>query len=59
MLVSMKACTGWVATWGLCSVAVLITALTPASYANTQGRAGIVTAAACAAVLGSASTLVQ
>ena len=37
----------------------LITALTPASYANTQGRAGIVTAAACAAVLGSASTLVQ
>ena len=37
----------------------LITALTPAAYANTQGRTGVVTAAACAAVLGSASTIVQ
>jgi hypothetical protein len=37
----------------------LITNLTPASYASTTGRSGIVTTAACAAVLGSASSLVQ
>jgi hypothetical protein len=37
----------------------LITNLTPASYASTTGRSGIVTTAACAALLGSASTLVQ
>ncbi|HEV2700117.1 MAG TPA: LamG domain-containing protein [Steroidobacteraceae bacterium] len=37
----------------------LITNLTPASYSSTPGRAGIVTTAACAAVLGSASSLVQ
>jgi hypothetical protein len=37
----------------------LITNLTPASYASTPGRSGTVTTAACAALLGSASTLVQ
>ncbi|HTY93770.1 MAG TPA: LamG domain-containing protein [Steroidobacteraceae bacterium] len=37
----------------------LITNLTPAAYANTPNRSGIVTKAACAALLGSASTLVQ
>ena len=37
----------------------LITALTPASYASTVRRSGVVTKAACAALLGSASTLVQ
>ncbi|MGC1458629.1 MAG: LamG domain-containing protein [Steroidobacteraceae bacterium] len=37
----------------------LITNLTPSTYANTPGRSGIVTTAACAAVLGSAATLVQ
>ena len=37
----------------------LITALTPASYASTANRSGVVTKAACAALLGSASTLVQ
>ena len=37
----------------------LITQLTPSNYASTANRAGIVTKAACAAVLGSASTLVQ
>lgn len=37
----------------------LITALTPAAYASTPNRSGVVTKAACAAVLGSASTLVQ
>ena len=37
----------------------LITNLTPANYANTPNRSGVVTKAACAALLGSASTLVQ
>jgi hypothetical protein len=37
----------------------LITALTPATYASTPNRSGVVTKAACAALLGSASTLVQ
>ena len=37
----------------------LITNLTPANYANTPNRSGIVTKAACAALFGSASTLVQ
>ncbi len=37
----------------------LITNLTPPSYSSTPGRSGIVTTAACAALLGSASTLVQ
>ena len=37
----------------------LIAALTPAQYASTANRAGVVAKAACAAVLGSASTLVQ
>jgi hypothetical protein len=37
----------------------LITQLTPSNYASTANRSGIVTKAACAAVLGSASTLVQ
>jgi Concanavalin A-like lectin/glucanases superfamily len=37
----------------------LITNLTPAAYASTPGRSGVVTKAACAALLGSASTLVQ
>ena len=37
----------------------LITNLTPAGYASTPNRSGVVTKAACAALLGSASTLVQ
>jgi hypothetical protein len=37
----------------------LITNLTPATYASTPNRSGVVTTAACAALLGSASTLVQ
>ncbi len=37
----------------------LITTLTPASYASTSGRSGIVTTAACAALLGSSATIVQ
>ena len=37
----------------------LITNLTPAAYASTPGRSGIVSTAACAALLGSAATLVQ
>ena len=37
----------------------LITNLTPANYASTPNRSGVVTKAACAALLGSASTLVQ
>ncbi len=37
----------------------LITNLTPAAYASTPNRSGVVTKAACAALLGSASTLVQ
>jgi len=37
----------------------LITNLTPANYASTPNRAGVVTKAACAALLGSAATLVQ
>jgi Concanavalin A-like lectin/glucanases superfamily len=37
----------------------LITNLTPAAYANTPNRSGVVTKAACAALLGGASTLVQ
>jgi hypothetical protein len=37
----------------------LITNLTPAQYASTVNRSGIVTKAACAALLGSASTMVQ
>ena len=37
----------------------LITALTPPSYASTANRSGVVTKAACAAVLGSAAMLVQ
>jgi hypothetical protein len=36
----------------------LITNLT-AAYPSTPGRSGVVTQAACAALLGSASTLVQ
>jgi hypothetical protein len=37
----------------------LITNLTPGTYASTANRSGVVTKAACAALLGSASTLVQ
>jgi hypothetical protein len=37
----------------------LITTLTPPTYASTPNRSGIVTKAACAALLGSASTMVQ
>ena len=37
----------------------LITNLTPAGYASTPNRSGVVTKAACAALLGSAATLVQ
>ncbi len=37
----------------------LITNLTPSNYANTPNRSGVVTKAACAALLGSAATLVQ
>jgi hypothetical protein len=37
----------------------LITNLTPPTYASTPNRSGIVTKAACAALLGSASTMVQ
>jgi len=37
----------------------LITNLTPANYASTPNRSGVVTKAACAALLGGASTLVQ
>jgi hypothetical protein len=37
----------------------LITNLTPSSYASTPNRSGVVTKAACAALLSSASTLVQ
>jgi hypothetical protein len=37
----------------------LITTLTPASYASTPNRSGTVAMAACAALLGSASTLIQ
>ncbi|HEY1898961.1 MAG TPA: LamG domain-containing protein [Steroidobacteraceae bacterium] len=37
----------------------LITSLTPVAYASTLNRSGVVAKAACAALLGSASTLVQ
>ncbi len=37
----------------------LITNLTPGAYTSTANRSGVVTKAACAALLGSASTLVQ
>jgi hypothetical protein len=37
----------------------LITTLTPGTYASTPNRSGVVTTAACAAVLGSAATIVQ
>lgn len=37
----------------------LITTLTPSQYASTANRAGVVTKAACGAVLSSAATLVQ
>ncbi|MEJ0008061.1 MAG: hypothetical protein WDM77_17275 [Steroidobacteraceae bacterium] len=40
-------------------LSALITTLTPGTYASTPNRSGIVTKAACAALLGSASTLVQ
>jgi hypothetical protein len=37
----------------------LITTLTPGAYVSTPNRSGIVTKAACAALLGSAATMVQ
>ena len=37
----------------------LITNLTPATYASTANRSGVVTTAACAALLGSSATVVQ